>query len=95
MLPAWKRHENPGPSSALSLKDESTPLILFLAETTMTSWEVCKGGKTWKVRDTTYVIFGLHLLDSASCKGIRQTSVVMENLLLPLQKCAVVAQPDS
>lgn len=26
MLPAWKRHENPGPLSALSLEDESSPL---------------------------------------------------------------------
>lgn len=34
-IPAWKRHEHPGHSSALSLKDESSPSILFLAKTTM------------------------------------------------------------
>lgn len=32
--PAWKRHENPGHSPALPLKDEPSPSILFLAETT-------------------------------------------------------------
>lgn len=34
-IPALKRHENPGHSSVLSLKDESSPSILSLAETTV------------------------------------------------------------
>lgn len=36
---------------------------------------------------------GLHLRDSASCEGVRSASVVTKSL--SLQKCAVVAQPDS
>lgn len=36
-VPAWKRHENPGHSPALSLEDESSLSILFLAGTRMGS----------------------------------------------------------
>lgn len=82
-IPALKRHENPGHSSALSLKDESSPSILSLAETTV------GGLQGWKNLGS--LRCNLHHVWAASVWlsklwGVRSASVVTQSLPLSLQK---------